>query len=250
MNKKSLGEKIRKLREECRLTQEELARKLGIPRPSVSQIESGQREVTAKELLALSRIFETSTDELLLVDNRQRKDIKLRQMGKLPPFNKEMFKQVLLYILNKCGGKPNVGKTVLYKLLYFCDFNYYEKYEEPLTGAAYRKIMHGPAPCEFEDIIAEMEKNKQIQEVPSSYYDKPQIKYLALVEPDIDRLSAGQKELIDKVIETLSDFDANKISEYSHDDVPWQATEEKEIIDYELVFYRTPAYSVRSYSED
>ena len=122
MNKKSLGEKIRKLREENGLTQEELARKLGIPRPSVSQIESGQREVTAKELLALSQIFETSTDELLLEDNMQRKDIKLRQMGKLPPFNKEMFKQVLLYILAKCGGKPNVGKTVLYKLLYFCDF--------------------------------------------------------------------------------------------------------------------------------
>mgnify|MGYP001218816108 FL=1 len=109
--------------------------------------------------------------------------------------------------------------------------------------------MHGPAPCEFEDIIAEM-KDRQIQEIHSSYYDKPQIKYLALVEPDINKLSARQKEVIDKVIETLSDYDANKISEYSHDDVPWQATEEKEIIDYELVFYRTPAYSVRSYSED
>nr|HUM33887.1 helix-turn-helix domain-containing protein [Candidatus Saccharicenans sp.] len=137
MTKKSLGEKIRKLREEYGLTQEELARKLGIPRPSVSQIESGQREVTSEELLALSRTFETSTDELLLDHNQQRKDVKLRQTGRLPAFNQEMFKQVLLYILNKCGGKPNVGKTVLYKLLYFCDFNYYEKYEEPLTGAAY-----------------------------------------------------------------------------------------------------------------
>lgn len=250
MNKKSLGEKIRKLREENGLTQEELARKLGIPRPSVSQIESGRREVTATELQKLSRILEISTDELLSEDDRKKEDIKLRQMGKLPPFNKDMFKQVLLYILTKCGGKPNVGKTVLYKLLYFCDFNYYEKYEEPLTGAAYRKIVHGPAPCNFDEVIKEMKRDGQIQEVLSSYYDKRQKKYLALVEPDINKLFARQKEVIDKVIETLSDYDANKISEYSHDDVPWQATEEKEIIDYELVFYRTPAYSVRSYSED
>ncbi|MDD4141558.1 MAG: hypothetical protein PHR20_02025 [Bacteroidales bacterium] len=33
---------------------------------------------------------------------------------------------VLLYILERCSGKTNVGKTVLYKLLYFSDFNYYE----------------------------------------------------------------------------------------------------------------------------
>jgi len=42
----------------------------------------------------------------------------------------EKFKEVLLYILGKVGSKPNIGQTVLYKLLYFIDFNYYEKYEE------------------------------------------------------------------------------------------------------------------------
>ena len=54
------------------------------------------------------------------------------------PFYK--FKQVLLYILNKCGQKPNVGKTVLNKLLYFADFNYYEKYFESITGVEYVKL--------------------------------------------------------------------------------------------------------------
>jgi hypothetical protein len=43
---------------------------------------------------------------------------------------------------------------------------------------------------------------------------------------------------------------ATRISDYSHEDLPWQATETGNIIDYELVFYRTPEFSVREYEED
>ena len=37
----------------------------------------------------------------------------------VPIRNIPKFKEVFLYILNKVGAKPNVGKTVLFKLLYF-----------------------------------------------------------------------------------------------------------------------------------
>ena len=39
----------------------------------------------------------------------------------------------------KSAAKSNVGMTVLYKLLYFIDFDYYEKFEEQLIGATYIK---------------------------------------------------------------------------------------------------------------
>ncbi len=45
-------------------------------------------------------------------------------------------------------------------------------------------------------------------------------------------------------------MNASEISEYSHNDVPWQTTEDGEIIEYEAVFYRTLPYSVRNYSEE
>ena len=61
-------------------------------------------------------------------------------------FNNEKFKQVLHYIIHQCGSLENVGKTVLYKILYFTDFDYYELYEEKLTGESYRKLPLGPAP--------------------------------------------------------------------------------------------------------
>lgn len=52
-------------------------------------------------------------------------------------FNPEKAKQVILYILNKCGP---MSKKKLQCLLYFCDFNYYEKYEEPFMGFKYIKL--------------------------------------------------------------------------------------------------------------
>jgi len=243
-----IGRKIKKLREEFGLTQEDLAKKLNIPRPSVSQIESGKRDLTTLELTKLSKIFEISVDELL--NTKEEKETKkIKPKSKLPEFNEEIFKETLLYILERCGARPNVGKTVIYKLLYFCDFNYYELYEEPLTGVTYRKISYGPAPCNFEKIIEEMKKEGQIKEVSTEYYGQPQIKYLPLVEPDLSKLTAQQKSVIDRVIESLSPLDAKTIAEFSHEDIPVKATKEKEIIDYELVFYRTPPYSIRAYKK-
>ena len=39
---------------------------------------------------------------------------------------------------------------------------------------------------------------------------------------------------------------ATQVSGYSHEDMPWKATEKMGEIDYELVFYRTPTFSVSS----
>jgi len=44
--------------------------------------------------------------------------------------NVKKFKEVFLYILEKVGARPNIGETALYKLLYFIDFDYYEKYQK------------------------------------------------------------------------------------------------------------------------
>ncbi len=53
---------------------------------------------------------------------------------------------MLHYIIYSVGNLPHIGKTVLWKLMYFSDFDYYELYEKHLTGEQYRKLEHGPAP--------------------------------------------------------------------------------------------------------
>ncbi|MBK6836510.1 MAG: DUF4065 domain-containing protein [Bacteroidetes bacterium] len=60
---------------------------------------------------------------------------------------------------------------------------------------------------------------------------------------------ASEKEVIDKVIEQMSDWTASMISEYSHNDLPWEVTDEGKDISYNLAFYREVPYSVRVYNE-
>jgi len=168
----------------------------------------------------------------------------------VPYLNTEKFKNMLLYVLEKCGGKPNVGETVLYKLLYFIDFNYYEIYEEQFTGASYRKLEHGPVPYRINKILAQMEEGGVIKSVNTVYYNYPQKRYIPLVKPDLTKLKASEKDVIDKTLDQLSDMNARGIAEYSHNDIPWKATTENEEIDYELVFYRTAPYSQRVYKEE
>lgn len=252
ISKHKLAERIKKLREDLGLSQGELAKKLDIPRPSVSQIESAQRDIGSIELAQLAKIFEISVDDLLSPDLEDNKCQKAKMESEAPKLNKEKFKQVLLYILDKCGAKANVGETVIYKLLYFSDFNYYELFETYLTGAAYRKISFGPAPCDFQEIVQEMIADGQLKKVTVEYYGKPQKKYLPLVKADINQWNwtAREKEVIDNVIERLSALDAAAISDYSHGDIPWEVTSDKDIIDYDAVFYRKQPYSVRAYPEE
>jgi transcriptional regulator with XRE-family HTH domain len=256
---KELSKKIKMIREELGLSQEALAKELGIGRVAISQIENGERKISAEEIAKLSRVFNMPTDVLLSLDKDievvLKKDLKPKPREKtgmrinVPQKNLEKFKEVLLYVLGKVGSKPNVGQTVLYKLLYYIDFDFYERYEEQLIGATYIKNHHGPTPKEFTKVVEQMEGEDLIK-VDDAYFKYPQTKYLPKRKADLTKLKAHEIKMIDEVIERLSDFNATEISAYSHNDVPWQTTEEGRVIDYESVFYRTPPYSVRDYSDE
>jgi uncharacterized phage-associated protein len=167
-----------------------------------------------------------------------------------PALQIDKFKNVLLYILERCAGKPNVGETVLYKLLYFSDFNYYEIYEEHLTGASYRKLPYGPVPYKIDSILNQMLEQRQIQRVKTEYHGYHQTRYLPLEKANLTLLKASEKEIIDRVIEQMSDWSAAALSNYSHRDMPWLSSKEGEEIDYELVFYREAPFSVRNYENE
>ena len=60
-----MHERIRRLRKEARLTQEEIASSLHINRMAVVSMESGSRKVSADELMALCDALHCSADEIL-----------------------------------------------------------------------------------------------------------------------------------------------------------------------------------------
>ena len=242
--KKKLGKVIKKHREEFKYSQDKLAKKMNLSRSAISLIESGKRDVSSSELALLSNMFDLSMDELLY-NNKCEKEVNLKDKADKPIFNKEKFKQILFYVIEKCGSKVNIGKTVIYKLLYFIDFDYYELNEEYLTGELYRKIDHGPAPCHFEEIENELFEDKIVLKTIVQYHDYNQIKYIPLVKSNISLLNATEKEIIDNVIERLSPMNAKQVEDYSHEDIPYEITDDRNIINYETVFYRKDMHSVR-----
>lgn len=255
---KKLGIRIKQIREHADLSQDDLAKRLYMNRVTLSQIENGQRKINAQEMAELSKIFDVPPGVLLDIEkdivvtlNKSEKPEGLMQPAlriNVPQKNISKFKEVLLYILNKVGAKPNIGEVVLYKLLYFIDFDYYEKYEEQLIGATYQKNRYGPTPVEFAKLVQQMEGKDLVRDT-TKYFQYPQKKYLPLRKPDLSKLSATEIKTIDQVLEKLSDMNATEISEYSHNDVPWLTTEDGKVIEYEAAFYRTPPYSVRSYDD-
>lgn len=254
-----IGLRIKELREKAGMSQDALAQKMKLPRPAISQVESGTRKVSADELVSFSQLYHVPVDDLLnpgkepevmFEERKEEKAAKPQMRISVPQKNLQKFKEVLLYILNKVGAKENIGETVVYKLLYFIDFDFYEKYEDQLVGATYIKNKYGPTPVEFAKIVEKMIKDGEIEKVKSEYFKLQQTKYLPRRKPDLANLTAAEIEVIDDVLNRLSEMNASQISAYSHSDVPWMSTKDGETIDYESVFYRTPPYSVRAYAEE
>lgn len=259
LSQKQIGKRIAELRKMKGLSQEDLAKGIKISRPSLAQIELGNRSLDVLELQKLAMILEFSLDDFMskgfsasqyLEVKEEAGTYKKEERISVPTLQVNKFKNVLLYILERCAGKPNVGETVLYKLLYFSDFNYFEIYEEHLTGAKYRKLPFGPVPQKLDNIINQMIDKGQLQRVKSEYHGYPQTRYLPLEKADLTALKASEKETIDRVIEQMSDWSAAAISNYSHKDMPWLASKEGEEINYELVFYREAPFSVRNYGDE
>ncbi len=255
-----LGNFILEQRKKHNLTQEFLASELGISRPTYVQTEQGERELTVTEAQKLADIFSMSLNDLLS-GNKKEIEVNLgkeetKRMAEpemrivMPRANVKKFKAVLLYLLEKVGARPNIGETAIYKLLYFIDFDYYEKFEEQLIGARYIKNHFGPTPIEFKKITDQMAERGEIEKIKSKYFQHEQKKYLPRMSADLSVLSAQEIQHIDEVLARLAWKNASELSDYSHSDTPWRVHKTGEEISYETVFYRDNDHSVRNYKDE
>ena len=64
LNYKKIGERLKKLRKYMGLTQEQVASILHLGRDAILRIESGKRKINIEELMAFSKLYNISMDEL------------------------------------------------------------------------------------------------------------------------------------------------------------------------------------------
>lgn len=63
--KTTLGQRLKEHRQRCQMTQEFVAEKLGVSRQAVSKWESGSSEPSTTNLIAISKLYGTTVEELV-----------------------------------------------------------------------------------------------------------------------------------------------------------------------------------------
>jgi uncharacterized phage-associated protein len=149
------------------------------------------------------------------------------------------YKQVILYLCANLSKEVR-GKKKLAKLLYFVDFDFFEKKQESITGDNYRALPMGPFPVHMDEIVEQMTKEKtlEVEAIEElNGYNPTQI-YTSTQRPDESVFSEEEKQMLDRIIMKYGLLNGKQLEDLSHSEAPYIGTELKEEIPYELAFYR------------
>jgi hypothetical protein len=153
-----------------------------------------------------------------------------------PVQNKEArFKELILYISEKCVDDPTYSTIKLVKILFFSDFESYGSYGVPITGMPYRKLPYGPVPVDFARVREEMVRDNQIRIHSRKVYEHSSQRLFPLVTPTLEVLGARDISIVDGWIRFFWNQTAKWVSKYSHGKA-WKIAAELALIPYEAVF--------------
>lgn len=222
MNMNTIAEKIKQCRLGMGLSQDEVADKLGVSRPTYISVESGKKQLTVTELRQLASIVGSSLEEFLF-DTMQ---------ISTSDFGIEKYKQIILNCLQYGSGSDGkITKTKLAKLAYLVDFKWFYDNLKPLSGLAYRRIAHGPVPDQYFRVIDELYESGAIT------IENKGMAFMIKSNENAPTNQLDDKEI--KVIKDVSikwkDKNTQDIEDFTHNQLPWKICRPGELIPYELI---------------
>lgn len=154
-------------------------------------------------------------------------------------YNAEKYMQAILYLCEKLGSEVR-GKKKLAKLLYFVDFDFFEKNEEFFIGEKYKALSMGPFPAHLEKITQQMVKEGKLQitSIPEWNEYNPTEVYKAKEPSDKTIFSVEEIAILDRVIKNYGQLNGKQLEDITHAEAPFTGTKQNEEIVYELAFYR------------
>lgn len=215
--------KIISLRQRSDLTQEEVAKKLGVSRQVWIATEKGRREPSTTELGRLSEIFGVDIADFF------------KEIPNIEKF-KQMYFACIRLAANKQGGIP---KTKLAKLLYLIDFAHFFYHLESMSGIKYRCMQYGPVADAFFSLTEDLYEGGKIDIKP---LDKALIISATTREQAADRLTSEELKLIKSVCKLWKDRRTEEIVNFTHEQKPWKACRTGEYIPYELILQEDPEH--------
>lgn len=223
-------QKLKELRTEKGISQEVVARAIGVSRPTYTAIEAGKQELSLEEAKKLGTLFGIGVDELL--------------SGSIP--NIEKYKQmILIYLRMSLSKDGKIPKTKLAKLLYLADFAWFAEHFESMSGMQYRKIAFGPVPDNFFRAIDELEAAGKISVEHKNNGDREMFLISEAESNKNEKLTTLSKEeraLITDIGEKWKDKNTSDIVNFTHNQLPYLLCRDNELIPYELITQEDEVY--------
>lgn len=220
-----------KLRKSAGLTQEQLAQKLGVSRPTLVLIEKGDREITLTELTKISQIFDLPLE--IILDAAMSLPSKINSQNFGERSLKKFHNLILQCIKYGASDEGKITKTKLSKLVYLCDFAHYYKTLTPISGFEYHRLARGPVAIEFFDIIDEDES--------IAWEKNGEAILVKLVEqPDDSVLNKEELALVKEICKKWQKANTQEIVDFTHKQIPWKVCKDREVIPYSLINNEAP----------
>jgi len=159
--------------------------------------------------------------------------------------HQEKYQNAVLYLCWRLGGEVR-GKKKLAKLLYFADFDFYEKYQKSITGDIYKAFPKGPLPSALNEMIDSMVAKgilqvETMQERGKDY--APTEVFKSSTEPAVSVFSVEEKQMLDRVAKKYGQLNGEQLAELSHAEAPYTSAEPYKEIPYEFTYYRGTDFS-------
>ena len=152
--------------------------------------------------------------------------------------NQKKYKNAVLFFAKKIQN-GTLGKLKMMKLLYFLDFDFFEKNGRSITGDEYLRFENGPVPRMGEKFLKEM-NGKEIKitkrKVGEGYNDQMHIE--ALADFDVNVFEKEELLMLEEIASKWEKFTGTEMKNASHGEAPWIATKPDDVIDYNLALYR------------
>ena len=226
-----LPDNIEKARTMRGYSQDQVARALGISRPTYVNIEAGRKEPTISQAKALSSMLAIGLDDIMGTSdgNSFFTDVIA---------STEKYKQIILNALKHgADSDGKITKTKLAKLVYLADFIWYYRNSSQMSGMTYRKLARGPVADVYFRALDELEEAGTIIREP-----KGNAIMYSLVEQEApsNRLSELELDLIRRTGKAWKGKPTDEIVDFTHRQLPWQVCRDGEIIPYTLITQEEP----------
>ena len=160
---------------------------------------------------------------------------------KIFPLRWDKLAAAVAYLAERSRNDDYFGATKLVKLLYYADCEAYLRMGQPITGATYIHMPHGPYPDEWQAMLRQLQDEQAIrileEDIPNGNRRRRPV---AGTPATTDALTEQELRFLDEQLQRFADFNAAQIEEYSHDELAWYVTKQGEVVPYELSGIRRP----------